>query len=100
MSSTRWKGGVISEKCPKCNRHDPECAGTPCYYKPAIPTPVVETKSMRKFFTMNMLPLVAALVMGGFIGYNLTTSPVQYGESPAQSSELPSGARVAPRHEI
>jgi hypothetical protein len=30
----RWKGGVISEKCPKCGRHDPECAGSPCHYSP------------------------------------------------------------------
>lgn len=34
----RWKGGVISEKCPKCGRHDPECAGSPCHYKPADET--------------------------------------------------------------
>lgn len=100
MSSTRWKGDVISEKCPKCGRHDPECAGTPCYYKPFVPAPVVETKSMRPFFTSNMLPLVVALLIGGFIGYNLKSSPVQYVETPAPSIELSNGALVAQRLDI
>ncbi len=42
-SRSRWKGGVISEKCPKCGRHDPECAGQPCYYAVAKPDGAVMT---------------------------------------------------------
>lgn len=101
MTSTRWKGDVISEKCPKCGRHDPECAGSPCYYKPFIPTPDVEKKGMlRSYPWMKVLPLVVACLIGGFIGYNLKPSEVKFVETPAPSIELPSGALVAQRVDI
>jgi hypothetical protein len=33
-NKARFKGGLISEKCPRCGRHDPECANVQsCYYE-------------------------------------------------------------------